>query len=126
MLETERLRLRRWIDADLGPFAEMNADPEVMEFFPDSLTRAESDGLVERIEAGFERDGFGLWAMEICETGEFVGFAGLNRVGFEARRSRAVMERLGMTHDPADDFEHPSLPPAHPQRRHVLYRVRKS
>ena len=39
-------------------------------------------------------------------------------------RSRRVMERLGMTHDPADDFDHPKLPPGHPLRRHVLYRLR--
>jgi ribosomal-protein-alanine N-acetyltransferase len=38
-------------------------------------------------------------------------------------RSRAVMERLGMRHDPADDFDHPSLPDGHPLRRHVLYRI---
>lgn len=41
----------------------------------------------------------------------------------ENRRSRVVMERLGMRHDPADDFEHPSLPPGHPLRLHVLYRA---
>jgi RimJ/RimL family protein N-acetyltransferase len=39
------------------------------------------------------------------------------------RRSRAVMERLGMSHDPRDDFEHPRLPAGHPLRRHVLYRL---
>ena len=38
-------------------------------------------------------------------------------------RSRAVMRRIGMTHDPADDFEHPRLAPGHPLRRHVLYRL---
>ena len=38
-------------------------------------------------------------------------------------RSRRVMEKLGMTHDPADDFDHPSLPPRHAMRRHVLYRL---
>ena len=42
------------------------------------------------------------------------------------RRSRRVMEGLGMTHDPAEDFDfqHPRLPPGHPLRRHVLYRLR--
>jgi len=40
-------------------------------------------------------------------------------------RSRRVMEKLGMTHDPADDFDHPNLPEGHPLRRHVLYRVGK-
>jgi hypothetical protein len=47
---------------------------------------------------------------------EFVGFAGLNVPEFEAHFTPA-------THDPADDFEHPSLPPGHPQRPHVLYRA---
>ena len=41
-------------------------------------------------------------------------------------RSRAVMTRLGMRYDPADDFDHPRLPPGHPLRRHVLYRVARS
>mgnify|MGYP000694563079 CR=1 FL=1 len=41
------------------------------------------------------------------------------------RRSRAVMERLGMTRSPADDFDHPKLPVGHPLRRHVLYRLRR-
>ncbi len=41
----------------------------------------------------------------------------------ENRRSRAVMERLSMRHDPADDFLHPALPEGHPQRPHVLYRL---
>ena len=41
------------------------------------------------------------------------------------RKSRAVMERLGMTHDPADDFEHPRVPEGHRQRPHVLYRLRR-
>jgi RimJ/RimL family protein N-acetyltransferase len=40
-------------------------------------------------------------------------------------RSRAVMERLGMTRNPDDDFDHPSLPEGHPLRRHVLYRLRR-
>ncbi len=39
-------------------------------------------------------------------------------------RSRRVMERIGMTHDPADDFDHPRLPAGHGLRRHVLYRFR--
>jgi RimJ/RimL family protein N-acetyltransferase len=41
-------------------------------------------------------------------------------------RSRRVMEKLGMTHNPAEDFNHPQLPPGHPLRRHVLYRLSRS
>ena len=62
MLETERLLLRRWKDTDRGPFAAMNADPRVMEFFPDTLTREESDPFSENIEAHFDNRGFGLFA----------------------------------------------------------------
>jgi RimJ/RimL family protein N-acetyltransferase len=41
-------------------------------------------------------------------------------------RSRRVMEKIGMAHDPADDFDHPRLPEGHPLLRHVLYRLRRS
>jgi RimJ/RimL family protein N-acetyltransferase len=172
-LTTPRLELRRWREDDRESFAALNADPAVMEHFPGTLTRRESVELVEKIEAGFEANRFGLWALEVRASGEFIGFTGLDVPGFEAdfmpavevgwrlgrsawrngyateaaraavsfgfeevglgeivsfttvanRRSRAVMERLGMSHDPGDDFEHPGLPPGHPQRSHVLYRL---
>jgi RimJ/RimL family protein N-acetyltransferase len=171
-IETERLMLRGWRPADREPFAEINADPRVMEFFPSPLSPAESDDLIATIEAGFERHGFGLWALETREAHELIGFAGLAVPAFDAHftptvevgwrlarsawgqgyateagsaalafgfgqaglteivsftsagnaRSRAVMERLGMSHDPADDFDHPGLPETDPLRRHVLYR----
>jgi RimJ/RimL family protein N-acetyltransferase len=43
----------------------------------------------------------------------------------ENPRSRRVMEKIGMTHDPCDDFDHPRLPEGHPFRRHVLYRLKR-
>ena len=172
-LPTDRLLLRRWRPEDRAPFAALNADPEVMEHFPARLTRAESDAFVDRIEAGFAEHGFGLWAVEVQATGEFLGFTGLAVPSFDAPftpavevgwrlarsawghgyaseaarralaaafttyglaevvsftsvdnvRSQAVMRRIGMTHDPADDFDHPRLPPGHRLQRHVLYRV---
>jgi RimJ/RimL family protein N-acetyltransferase len=172
---TERLLLRRWRPQDREPFAAMNADPEVMEHFSELLSRRQSDALVDSIEAGFERRGFGFWALELRESGEFVGFTGLAVPRFEAHftpaievgwrlarqawgngyateagraslaqgferhglaeivsftsarnlRSQAVMARLGMSHDPADDFDHPLLAADDPLRRHVLYRVRR-
>jgi RimJ/RimL family protein N-acetyltransferase len=80
-LTTERLVLRRWTDADRAPFAEMNADPEVMRYFPNVMTRQETDSMVDRIEQGFENNGFGLWAVEI--DGRFAGLTGLNRTTFD-------------------------------------------
>lgn len=175
ILTTERLILRPWRDADLAPFALMNADPEVMAHFPGLLNRAESDAVAARFSNHFAKHGFGIWAVEERETGAFAGFTGLAIVRFEAhftpaveagwrlarpfwgrgyateaaraalafgfnnldlaeivayavpanRRSRAVMDRLGMTHDPLGDFDHPAVPDGSPVKRHVLYRLRR-
>lgn len=83
-ITTERLILRRWKESDREPFAEMNADPRVMEFLPAILTRAESDDFMDRIEAQFAARGFGLLAAERRESGEFIGYVGLFVPGFEA------------------------------------------
>jgi RimJ/RimL family protein N-acetyltransferase len=172
-IQTPRLLLRPWRDADLEPFAAMNADPIVMEFFPKLLDRGESDAAVSRIREHFATRGFGLWAVEVPGVAEFIGFVGLAVPRFEAHftpcveigwrlarahwgrgyateaaraalefgfedlaldeivsftvpanvRSRAVMERIGMTRSPDDDYDHPALPEGHPLRRHVLYRA---
>jgi RimJ/RimL family protein N-acetyltransferase len=74
---TDRLLLRRWRDEDRAPFAELNGDPETLVFFPSTLTRAESDAFADRIEAGFEERGYGLWALEVRKTRQFIGFTGL-------------------------------------------------
>jgi RimJ/RimL family protein N-acetyltransferase len=77
-IRTERLLMRRWRRADQEPFAALNADPEVMRHFPSRLDRVQSDTAVDRYEELFERNGFGLWALERLEDGAFLGFTGLN------------------------------------------------
>jgi RimJ/RimL family protein N-acetyltransferase len=77
-IRTARLVLRRWSDPDRDAYAAMNADPAVMRYFPATLDRAASDAHVDRIEERFGRQGFGLWALEVADTGEFIGFTGLN------------------------------------------------
>ncbi len=95
-LRTARLRMRRWTEADREPFAAMNADPRVMEHFPSTLSRAESDAFVDRVERGFEEHGFGLWALEASATGAFVGFTGLAvprfHVAWMDQREQPVVE----------------------------------
>jgi RimJ/RimL family protein N-acetyltransferase len=83
-LRTERLWLRRWRPEDLSAFAALNADPRVMEHFPDVLSREESDALASRIEKHFEEHGFGLFAVEIPEVVSFAGYIGLAVPTFEA------------------------------------------
>jgi RimJ/RimL family protein N-acetyltransferase len=77
-IRTERLLMRRWRDSDRTPFAALNADPEVMRYFKAPLDRAESDRLIDRVEQRFDQQGFGLWALEVLATGDFIGFTGLN------------------------------------------------
>ncbi len=77
-ITTQRLILRRWRESDRGPFAALNGDRETMRYFPAALSRAESDALADRIEALFEEQGYGLWALEVRADGRFIGFTGLN------------------------------------------------
>lgn len=169
-----RVELRQWNGGDLDSLAAMNADPEVMEFFPKPLTREESRVMFDKLRSLIEERGWGLWAVEI--NGELAGFTGLAKVIFPAhftpcveigwrfhrkfwghsyateaarvalqfafqdlhleevvsftsllnKRSQRVMERLGMTTNPKDNFRHPNIPAGHVLSEHVLYRIRNS
>jgi RimJ/RimL family protein N-acetyltransferase len=77
-IETERLYLRQWCLADREPFAEINADMRVMEYFPAPLTREESDAMANRCQALIEERGWGFWAAELKQTKKFIGFIGLH------------------------------------------------
>ena len=88
-LATERLVLRRWRESDRDAFAELNANPQVMAHFPALLTRPESDFVLEQLEAGFERSGFGIWCVERFD-GAFLGLTGLSVVPFEEHFTPAV------------------------------------
>jgi RimJ/RimL family protein N-acetyltransferase len=166
-LRTSRLLLRRWRDEDVAAFAELSADPAVMEYL------VPLPGWVARARAHWEQHGYGQWVVEIPGEASFAGVVGLNTITYEAhftpavevawrfaraywgrgyateaaraaldygfeklalaeivattvpanQRSRRVMERLGMTRAPEDDFDVPHLPEG-PLKRHVLYRLR--
>jgi RimJ/RimL family protein N-acetyltransferase len=89
-LTTERLVLRGWRDGDREPFAVMNADPVVMEHFPSTLSRAESDAQIERFRERWRGDGHGPWAVERRDDGAFLGFVGLASPHFDAHFTPAV------------------------------------
>lgn len=177
-IQTNRLILRQWKAEDLEPFAQLNADPRVLEYFPSLLSRDESDQSVKLMSDHIDRCGWGFWAASLIATDEFIGFIGLEDVHFKAhftdtpaveigwrlafnywgkgyategalaalqygfeslhlkeivsftavqnQRSRRVMEKIGMHHNPKDDFDHPKLPEGHRLRKHVLYRLSTS
>jgi RimJ/RimL family protein N-acetyltransferase len=174
-LETERLILRAWREADLEPMAVINADPLVARYLPGPMTAEETRAMVERKRAHLARHGFTSFAVEVPGVAAFIGYVGLQWPNFEAhfmpaveigwrlapahwgkgyateaaraalrfgfeelnldqivsftvaanKPSWAVMERIGMTRDPAEDFDHPGLPEGHPLRRHMLYRINR-
>jgi RimJ/RimL family protein N-acetyltransferase len=169
-INTERLILRGWRESDLAPWAAMNGDPEVRQFTGPVLTFAQSSAWVLNFQDDLDRNGYGLWALEVRESGQFIGFTGLQLLddespvagveagwrlaraawghgyateaalaalayGFDTmglreilavtmaanERSQAVMRRIGMTSDPAEDFDDPDVDEAW-LRRHVVYR----
>ena len=172
-LETERLILREWEDRDRTTYASFVGDPEVRRYYVETLSREQSDAMIDRFIAFLERDGFGLLAVERKSDGALIGDVGIVPVdmpirgnppveigwllgkdywgqGYAPEAARAwmdhafgalglseivawtsvanlpsqrVMQKLGMTRDPADDFLHPKVPEGHPLRPHVLYRI---
>jgi RimJ/RimL family protein N-acetyltransferase len=177
-LETPRLLLSRWQEADRAPFAQMNADPVVMHYFEAPMTREQSDEAIDRYLAAFDRDGFSFFAATLRDTGAFAGTIGLQimrdavpnlpqpavEIGWRLtqsaqgkglaiegartivdfafnqlalnevvaitalpnRASRRVMEKLGMTHRPELDFDHPRVQAGHQYQRHTLYSLHNS
>ena len=175
-LETSRLTLRRWREDDRAAFAEMNADPVVMQYFEAPFTRQQSDEAIDRYLAAFDRNGFSFFAATLRDTGAFAGTIGLQimrdvvpnlpqpavEIGWRLTQaaqgqglategaraivdfafsqlglnevvaitalpngaSRHVMEKLGMTHRPELDFDHPRVPAGHQYQRHTLYSLR--
>ena len=81
-LVSRRLLLREWQPRDRAPFAEMNADPAVMQFFPAPFTMDESNDAADRYNLQLERDGFTMFAAEDRSTGDFIGVIGAQTMRF--------------------------------------------
>lgn len=79
-ITTSRLVSRNWEERDRDLFHRINSDADVMAFFPFRRTRAESDAMFDRLRAAIERDGFGFAALELRQSGQCIGFAGLSAV----------------------------------------------
>lgn len=80
---SERLGFRTWVPNDLEPFTELNADVEVMQHFPSTLTPTETSNLINRIDKHFEEYGYGFYAVDYLPENKFIGFIGLSHPSFE-------------------------------------------
>lgn len=78
MIETERLYLRQWRASDFAIFAEMNADLDVMKYFPKPLSPKVSDAIANKCSQLIKDKGWGFWAVSLKETDTFIGMVGLN------------------------------------------------
>ena len=77
LISTPRLILRQWQESDTAPFIQMCADEDVMRYFPALLTPEQSLQFIEKVTRQIDQHGWGLWAVELKETKEFIGFIGL-------------------------------------------------
>ena len=89
-IKTSRLILRNWEEEDLEPFAALNADPRVREFFPCLMSQQESGQSVKTMSDHITKCGWGVWAASLIETNEFIGLIGLEDVRFKAHFTPAV------------------------------------
>ncbi len=170
-IETTRLRLRQWNDADVEPWADMNADPVVMEYFPEVTPREKSRSQAAANRERLEKNGYGWFVIERKDQPGFGGAMALDDIAYGSfkpareigwrlptgmwghgyateaaqaladyaftelqwphivamtavinERSQRVMNRIGMTRDPRDDFDHPRVAAGHVLKPHVLYR----
>lgn len=77
LFTSERLGFRAWNDDDLEEFAKLNADPDVMEHFPNILRFEESEDFLKRLHLHFQKYGYQYFAVEILENAELIGFIGM-------------------------------------------------
>ena len=89
-LETDRVILRDWTEADLEDFARINSDPLIMEFYPDRLDEKATKHLVKHFQSHIDKNGYGFFAVESKEDGRFMGFSGLAKVPTDMPFSPAV------------------------------------
>lgn len=80
---SERLGFRAWNENDYEPFAAMNSNENVMEYFPKALSKEESDNFATKIRSRFKEFGYGLYAVDELQTKEFIGFIGFSHPSFE-------------------------------------------
>ena len=90
ILETKRLILRTWIAADLDPMSAINQDPKVMEYFPATQDIAQTKTLIQRFIVQQEKLDYSLYAVELKENHEMIGWVGLSQPAFDAHFTPAT------------------------------------
>ncbi len=90
IIETERLILRTWKKEDAAPYFQINQDPKVIEFLPGPLTMEQVNDFILTVNSHQDKNGYTLWAACLKETGELMGFIGLNYTDWASHFTPAV------------------------------------
>lgn len=98
ILQTPRLGLRTWKESDLDPFAQLNANPKTMQFYPSTLDRTASQKMLLRIQKQYQEFGFSVYAVDLLEQQQFIGYIGFMRPTFESYFTPCV--EIGWRLDP--------------------------
>ncbi len=97
--ESSRLVFRDWRPHDRIDFRAMNRDPRVMAFFTKTLNDQETDAFYQVIQDEFTQLGYGLFAVETQEDGQFIGFIGFHRAIFPAAFTPCLEIGWRLKHD---------------------------
>lgn len=84
LFKSARLGFRNWLKEDLSPMSVINEDPEVMNYFPATQGRSETERFIERMQKQFSQRGYNYFAVELLKTSTFIGFIGLSNQDFES------------------------------------------
>lgn len=99
IIQTPRLGLRTWQDSDLDPFAKLNANPKTMQFYPNTLDWAASKKMLLRIQKQYQEFGFSVYAVDLLEQQQFIGYIGFMRPSFDSYFTPCV--EIGWRLDPS-------------------------
>lgn len=99
-IETERLFLRSWVEKDIEPFYQINQDPKVIEYLVGPLSHQEVQSYIDSKNAQAETRGYTIWAAELKDSHDLIGFIGLNYTDWGANYTPMVEIgwRLGSQH----------------------------
>ena len=90
LFQSERLGFRNWTSDDLEEFAKLNADEDVMEYFPKTLSKSAVAALIEKLKSHFAQNGFTYYATELLDTNELIGMIGMAKQTYKTAYTPAI------------------------------------
>ena len=84
LFKSSRLGFRNWTEKDIVPMSKINADKNVMEYFPSTQNQKQTEDFIKRMQKSYDENGYCYFAVDILETGELIGFIGLSYQDYKA------------------------------------------